>query len=432
MTEARPVPLSASVMVSRREFEEALANLRAHLPEELRQSRWVIKERDEMLQQATRVAEQMRADALVQQQRLVDETEILLVAQQEAERIVDEAREAARVLRLESEDYVDAKLANFEIVLNRTLTAVTKGRERLRGQRPVQYDLEVGQLGVDVVLRLQAQDARGLAGLIDDAFRLLLGHEQDLGLIDQPLLLDEGVRAHLLGHAGRLLEHLIALLDDPPGLAQLLGQMGAQVRQRLLELAPRDHDRGRQRYGAGLGEQLLELTDVGLGVHGWVRPSAACGCCVRLWMPDRCGPVAAACGARSLADEVLPQALHHHRGHEIGDVATEPGDLLHERGGEVGVYGAGGEEEGLDVADAVVHLRHLQLVLEVADGAQSLDDDANVVSATEVHQQPGEGLHGDVAQMSGDLLQQRDPLADGKHRLLALVLEATDDEMVIP
>lgn len=134
LAEARPVPLSASVMVSRREFEEALANLRAHLPEELRQSRWVIKERDEMLQQATRVAEQMRADALVQQQRLVDETEILLVAQQEAERIVDEAREAARVLRLESEDYVDAKLANFEIVLNRTLTAVTKGRERLRGR----------------------------------------------------------------------------------------------------------------------------------------------------------------------------------------------------------------------------------------------------------------------------------------------------------
>jgi hypothetical protein len=40
-------------------------------------------------------------------------------------------------MRLEAEDYVDAKLANFEVVLNKTLTAVERGRERLRGRLDV-------------------------------------------------------------------------------------------------------------------------------------------------------------------------------------------------------------------------------------------------------------------------------------------------------
>ena len=134
LADARSVPLSGSVMVPRRDLETALRDLRAALPEELRQSRWIIKEREELLRQAAREAEQISADAVAEQQRLVQEAEILRVAEREAERIVEDARETARVLRLESEDYVDAKLAGFEVVLNRTLRTVAAGRERLRGR----------------------------------------------------------------------------------------------------------------------------------------------------------------------------------------------------------------------------------------------------------------------------------------------------------
>ena len=37
-------------------------------------------------------------------------------------------------MRQEVDDYVDAKLANFEIVLNKTLAAVQRGREKLQGR----------------------------------------------------------------------------------------------------------------------------------------------------------------------------------------------------------------------------------------------------------------------------------------------------------
>ena len=132
--ESRPVPLSASVMVSKRELEEAIAGLRAQLPEEMRQSRWVLKERDEVIEQARREADRIVADARDEAERQISESEVVHTAQREAEQILDDAREQARVLRLEAEDYVDNKLANFEIVLQRTMQAVEKGRERLRGR----------------------------------------------------------------------------------------------------------------------------------------------------------------------------------------------------------------------------------------------------------------------------------------------------------
>ena len=134
LAEARPVPLSSSVMVNRHDFDELIGELRAGLPEELRQSRWIIKERDEVLAQASRESEQILSDAERERDRLVGEEEVVRAAGREAERILEEAREAATTLRLEAEDYVDGKLATFEITLHKTLKAVEKGRDRLRGR----------------------------------------------------------------------------------------------------------------------------------------------------------------------------------------------------------------------------------------------------------------------------------------------------------
>lgn len=134
LAEARPVPLSSSVMVNRNDFDELIGELRAGLPEELRQSRWIIKERDEVLAQAARESEQILGDAERERDRLVGEEEVVRVARREADHILEDAREAARTLRLEAEDYVDGKLATFEITLHKTLKAVEKGRDRLRGR----------------------------------------------------------------------------------------------------------------------------------------------------------------------------------------------------------------------------------------------------------------------------------------------------------
>jgi len=135
--EARSMPLSSSVMVNRTELMALLRQLREAMPEELAQARWVVREQDGILDHARSDAEQILAEARAERDHLVSEQAVVRAAAAESERIVDAAHGTARQMRLEAEDYVDAKLANFEVVLHKTLTAVERGRERLRGRLDV-------------------------------------------------------------------------------------------------------------------------------------------------------------------------------------------------------------------------------------------------------------------------------------------------------
>ena len=65
---------------------------------------------------------------------MVATTDVVAAAQAEADALREQAREAAEAMRIEVEDYVDAKLANFEIVLGKTLEAVERGRQKLAGR----------------------------------------------------------------------------------------------------------------------------------------------------------------------------------------------------------------------------------------------------------------------------------------------------------
>ena len=87
-----------------------------------------------MLANARAEAESILEQARSERENLLSSTEIVGAARNEADRIRDEAREDARRLRLEADDYVDAQLAKFEILLQKTLATVERGRENLRGR----------------------------------------------------------------------------------------------------------------------------------------------------------------------------------------------------------------------------------------------------------------------------------------------------------
>src|SRR4051812_43457788 len=78
----------------------------------------------------------------------------------------------------------------------------------------------------------------------------------------------------------------------------------------------------------------------------------------------------------------------HGSGHEAGDVATEAGDLLHERRRDVVIALVRHEEHGVDAGrEPAVHVRELELVLEVGEGAQAADDHRGGVLLAEVDEQ---------------------------------------------
>ncbi|MDQ6927152.1 MAG: hypothetical protein M3159_00635 [Actinomycetota bacterium] len=129
---APKMPLSSTVRLERDEVVELLEEAVTRLPDELRQARWLLKEREEYLVKVQREADDILAAARERAERIVQRTELVREAQRISRRIMEEANEEARRLRHEAEDYCDQRLATFEIVLERTMKTVHAGREKLQ------------------------------------------------------------------------------------------------------------------------------------------------------------------------------------------------------------------------------------------------------------------------------------------------------------
>jgi vacuolar-type H+-ATPase subunit H len=109
---ARTVPLTDSVMIDREEIYDILDQMRSTIPEEIKQARWIVKERQEMLAEAKAEAERLLAEANEKATRLASEEDIVRLAEKQAKEV----------------------LGNLEVNLEKFLAAVRRGRERLQGR----------------------------------------------------------------------------------------------------------------------------------------------------------------------------------------------------------------------------------------------------------------------------------------------------------
>lgn len=136
--QAKSVPLTKGAIIDRDEVLDLLDTLRAELPDELNKADVIIADRSAVLADAQKRADEMLGEARRQVQQLLSENSLVTNAQHEiaATRGMVET-ELAR-LRTETDEYIDARLATFEVALARTMAAIQRGRERLNGKHP--YD----------------------------------------------------------------------------------------------------------------------------------------------------------------------------------------------------------------------------------------------------------------------------------------------------
>jgi cell division septum initiation protein DivIVA len=165
--EARSMPMSGSCILSRGEVLGLLDDLRELLPEEFRHAQLLLEDRDAVVDEGRREADRVLTDAQAERDRLLAEgraeherllreghaehdrllaegrteherllleTEIVAAAQREAEALRADAAQDVAGMRAQTDEYVDAKLADFEAVLTRTLASVQHGRDRLAGR----------------------------------------------------------------------------------------------------------------------------------------------------------------------------------------------------------------------------------------------------------------------------------------------------------
>jgi len=131
---ARAMPMSASCLVNRGQVLDLLDDVRALLPDSLAAADDVLADREDIVAAARVEADQILAQAQEDARALVSEHEIYRAAVAEADAVRADADAEATRMRRETDDYVDAKLANFEVALHKTIAAVQKGRDKIRGR----------------------------------------------------------------------------------------------------------------------------------------------------------------------------------------------------------------------------------------------------------------------------------------------------------
>ncbi|CAB4877354.1 unannotated protein [freshwater metagenome] len=146
--DARAVPMSASCMVHRDDVLDLIEDARRSLPGQLGDAQKILTQRDSVIAEAREQAKAIIDNAYSEQSRLIAQEEVFIAAQLEADRIVDEAQALAQIKAQDVDNYVDGKLANFEVVLDKTLVAVQRGRDKIRSDQVVEDLGLTGEIAV--------------------------------------------------------------------------------------------------------------------------------------------------------------------------------------------------------------------------------------------------------------------------------------------
>lgn len=129
---AQPFSNNKKIIVDKDEMEELLVELRLRTPEEIKKYQKILSNKDAILTDATRQAEEMLAQATQQTKDLLDEHEIIMQAHAQADeiirsatlrgqQIVDQASVEANAIREATIRYTDEMLRSMQDIIAHTL-----------------------------------------------------------------------------------------------------------------------------------------------------------------------------------------------------------------------------------------------------------------------------------------------------------------------
>ncbi len=131
VTHARSVPLSASCVVNRGEILALVDAVRDELPGAIEQANQVVQASDAKVAEGQTEGGRLIAEARARAAELASETGVAKAADEHAARVKREAEAEAEALRIETDAFIDSRMASFESVLHKTSSQVKTARFRL-------------------------------------------------------------------------------------------------------------------------------------------------------------------------------------------------------------------------------------------------------------------------------------------------------------
>lgn len=135
--EARSVPLSRDgALVNRQEMINLLNELKAKLPPDILHAQHLLENKEAVMNEGRLAGQAIIDEAKHEANRLLSQTEIVQEANLRAQDILKQVDEELSKMRLETDQYIDARLANFEASLQKTIQVVRRGREKISSNYP--------------------------------------------------------------------------------------------------------------------------------------------------------------------------------------------------------------------------------------------------------------------------------------------------------
>lgn len=116
-----PVPFTGRCLLDKDELLELIQEIKLKLPTDLEQAKWIKAERENIINDAKKEAEEIIKTANDKLIALIDENEITKQAAEKANSIVERANADARTTKNESYQYADRLLENVETVAHRAI-----------------------------------------------------------------------------------------------------------------------------------------------------------------------------------------------------------------------------------------------------------------------------------------------------------------------
>ncbi len=132
LEKSKGVPFSNKVLVDKDEIIELISDLRIKLPEEIKQAKWIKEERQRILVEAQKEADDIVKEAENRIISMIDEHEITKKAYEKKAEIIETANEMSREISKGTKDYADNLLSGIEQALQEALKIIQNNRNELK------------------------------------------------------------------------------------------------------------------------------------------------------------------------------------------------------------------------------------------------------------------------------------------------------------
>jgi hypothetical protein len=144
---SRRMPLFNQIMVKEADMLDIIETMRTAIPDEIKQARRVIQEKERILAQAQAEASSLLAKAREESEKAMKRDGLLRAAEERSEKMLRQAEDRAERLKIEADAYVvetlralHEHLSGVEMDIDRSLISIEKGLESMEEHGEIEME----------------------------------------------------------------------------------------------------------------------------------------------------------------------------------------------------------------------------------------------------------------------------------------------------